>query len=211
MRPARRPRYCRTTPPRTCARPRSGSPSGSSCGRSCWHSAAHLLMSAPPLTRFPRGALHLLRSALQVALVDDLLRSSTAAHALRSLKTNTVPAFGTTVLVPRVLSMAKGRISAVLSPGPPLAYRAPRLAERGGSRLNSAAQGTRRRVDDTRGTDRLAGPRGPGARPLLRAATLPARTQPLQVCGTSRRVSCACASEPWSASWPPAAATQPAQ
>ena len=38
----------------------------------------------------------------------------------------------------------KGRISAVLSPGPPLAYRAPRLAERGGSRLNSAAQGRRR-------------------------------------------------------------------
>src|SRR5207237_8665882 len=68
-------------------------------------------------------------------------RSATAASALRSLKTNTVPAFGTTVLVPRVLSMAKGRISAVLSPGPPLAYRAPRLAERGGSRLNSAAQG----------------------------------------------------------------------
>src|SRR5438105_2357147 len=31
-------------------------------------------------------------------------------------------------------------IGAVLSPGPPLAYRAPRLAERGGSRLNSAAQ-----------------------------------------------------------------------
>jgi len=36
---------------------------------------------------------------------------------------------------------AGGRIKAVLSPGPPLAYRAPRLAERGGSRLNSAAQG----------------------------------------------------------------------
>src|SRR5882724_4754644 len=41
---------------------------------------------------------------------------------------------------------AKGRISAVLSPGPPLAYRAPRLAERGGSRLNSAAQGAIRFV-----------------------------------------------------------------
>src|SRR5439155_19630475 len=38
----------------------------------------------------------------------------------------------------------EGRIKAVLSPGPPLAYRAPRLAERGGSRLNSAPQGSLR-------------------------------------------------------------------
>ena len=45
-----------------------------------------------------------------------------------------------------MLLQAKGRISAVLSPGPPLAYRAPRLAERGGSRLNSAAQGAIRFV-----------------------------------------------------------------
>ena len=51
--------------------------------------------------------------------------------------------------MPIIISKAKGRISAVLSPGPPLAYRAPplayrapRLAERGGSRLNSAAQGS---------------------------------------------------------------------
>src|SRR5258705_1430150 len=41
MRPARRPRDCRTTPHRTCALTRSGSPSGPSCGRSCWCSAVH--------------------------------------------------------------------------------------------------------------------------------------------------------------------------
>jgi len=35
---------------------------------------------------------------------------------------------------------AKGRISAVLLPGPPLASSRSSLAERGGSRLNSAAQ-----------------------------------------------------------------------
>src|SRR6266550_1014546 len=34
MRPVGRPRHCRTTPRRTCAPPRSGSPSDSSCGRS---------------------------------------------------------------------------------------------------------------------------------------------------------------------------------
>src|SRR5205823_2462873 len=44
----------------------------------------------------------------------------------------------------RAAAKAKGRISAVLSPGPPLAYRAPRLAERGGSRPNSAPQGSLR-------------------------------------------------------------------
>src|SRR5258706_20710 len=39
MRPARRSRHCRTTPRRTCALTRSGSPYGPSCGRSCSRSA----------------------------------------------------------------------------------------------------------------------------------------------------------------------------
>src|SRR5882757_2952754 len=86
MRPARRPRYCRTTPRRTCALLRSGSPSGSSCGRSWWHSAGRPSRPAPPLTLFrhhqlhigptARGGLRHFRSALQVALIHELLRNS---------------------------------------------------------------------------------------------------------------------------------------
>src|SRR6266852_2375427 len=59
MQPAPRPRYCRPTPRRTCALPRSGSPSGSSCGRSWWHSARRPSMPAPQLIRFRHHQPHI--------------------------------------------------------------------------------------------------------------------------------------------------------
>src|SRR6266576_4739348 len=84
MRPAPRPRHCRTTPRRTCARPRSGSPSGSSCGRSCWHSAEISQAFAKPagadqLQPQPGGFLLLSQKGVEEDFAQDLT-STEKAH-----------------------------------------------------------------------------------------------------------------------------------